>query len=65
MAAPLLGPGVTPASFASQVADSLALPVESPLGGPVWTAVVPAVLFFIAFAATYLLYRRFARRLGE
>jgi len=48
-----------------QAADTLALPAEAPIGGPIWTVVVPALLFLIAFAATYLLYRRFARRLGE
>ena len=45
--------------------DSLALPVESPIGGPIWTLVVPALLFSVAFLATYLLYRRFARTLDE
>ena len=48
---------------ALQAADSLALPAESPLDGPLWSIVVPALLFLVAFAATYLLYRRFARRL--
>ena len=47
-------------------ADSLdALPVQSPIGGPIWTLVVPALLFSVAFLATYLLYRRFARDLDE
>jgi hypothetical protein len=38
------------------------LPVVSPLSGPLWTWCVPIVLFAIAFGATWLLYRHFARR---
>jgi hypothetical protein len=38
------------------------LPVSSPLGGVLWTWVVPIVLFGIACTATWLLYRHFARR---
>jgi hypothetical protein len=45
--------------------DSLALSVESPIGGPIWALVVPALLFSVAFVATFLLYRRFARKLDE
>ena len=37
------------------------IPAEPPIGGPFWTLVVPAVLFAIAFLATFLLYRRFAK----
>ena len=42
-----------------------ALPVASPLSGFFWTWVVPVVLFGISFAATWLLYRHFARRKRE
>jgi hypothetical protein len=38
------------------------LPVGSPLNGVLWTWVVPAVLFAVTFAATWLLYRHFANR---
>jgi hypothetical protein len=38
------------------------LPATSPLTGPFWTWVVPVVLFAIAFVATWLLYRHFAKR---
>jgi len=38
------------------------IPATPPLGGWLWTVVVPAALFLIAFGATYLLYRRFADR---
>ena len=37
------------------------LPVATPLSGVFWTWVVPVSLFSIAFAATWLLYRHFAR----
>ena len=39
-----------------------ALPVDSPLSGVLWTWVVPAALFAVAFVATWLLYRHFASR---
>ncbi len=42
-----------------------ALPVDSPLSGVFWTWVVPVVLFSIAFAATWLLYRHFANQPHE
>ncbi len=38
------------------------LPVELPLSGVFWTWVVPVVLFSIAFAATWMLYRHFAKQ---
>jgi hypothetical protein len=37
------------------------LPVDPPIGGLVWTVVVPAFLLFGSFLGTFLLYRRFAR----
>jgi hypothetical protein len=37
------------------------IPADPPIGGPLWSYVVPAVLFGIAFVATWLLYRRFSR----
>ena len=36
------------------------IPAEPPIGGVIWSYVVPALLFLVAFAATYLLYRHFA-----
>ena len=38
------------------------LPAEPPFGGVIWSYVVPALLFAIAFGATVLLYRHFAGR---
>ena len=37
------------------------LPAESPISGAFWTLIVPGLLFAVAFLATFLLYRRFAR----
>jgi len=36
------------------------IPAQPPIDGPLWTIVVPALLFGIALLATYLLYRHFA-----
>lgn len=53
-------------SAAVQATPGLApLPADPPIGGPVWTIVVPALLLFGSFAATYLLYKRFAKEEGE
>jgi hypothetical protein len=41
------------------LAERAALPAQSPLSGWVWTWLVPALLFAVAFAATWLLYRKF------
>ena len=38
------------------------LPAEPPFGGVMWSLVVPAILFAVAFGATVLLYRHFAGR---
>ena len=38
------------------------IPAESPIGGPLWTLVVPALLFLVAFVATWRLYHLFAHR---
>ena len=53
-----LGPVLTAFVQASQPAP---LPAESPLGGPLWSYVVPAALLTLASVGTLLLYRHFAR----
>lgn len=40
------------------------LPAVTPIDGPFWTVVVPALLFTIAAVATWLLYRHFAGKPG-
>jgi len=37
------------------------IPAEPPIGGPLWSIFVPALLFGVATAATWLLYRRFSK----
>ena len=41
------------------------LPAEPPIGGVVWTVVIPALLLIGSVLATWALYRRFAREDGE
>lgn len=51
---------------AVQAAEAMApLPAEPPIGGAVWTVVIPAVLLLGSFLGTYLLYRRFSREGGR
>lgn len=38
------------------------LPAEPPIGGPLWSYVVPAALLAVAAFGTFMLYRHFARR---
>jgi len=40
------------------------LPVGPPIGGVLWSIVVPAILLAVAAAATVMLYRHFAGRVG-
>ena len=47
---------------AVQASEAMApLPAEPPIGGFVWTVVIPAILLLGSFLGTYLLYRRFSR----
>jgi hypothetical protein len=47
-----------------QASDVVPLPVEPPIGGPLWSYVVPALLLVFATLGTYLLYRHFAKKEG-
>jgi hypothetical protein len=40
------------------------LPADPPIGGAIWTVVIPAILFIGSFLGTYLLYRRFSKGEG-
>lgn len=56
----LVSPATALAS-ALQDAEAMApLPVDPPIGGLVWTVLIPTILLLGSFVATYLLYRRFA-----
>ena len=39
-----------------------AIPARPPIGGPLWTIVVPAALLLLSVAATWLLYRSFSSK---
>jgi hypothetical protein len=41
------------------------LPAEPPIGGVIWTVVIPALLLIGSFLATFFLYKRFAKEEGE
>lgn len=41
------------------------LPAEPPIGGAVWTVVIPAILLVGSMVGTYLLYKRFSKEEGE
>ena len=41
--------------------DPVPLPADPPIGGSIWTLVIPAILLVGSFLATYLLYRRFSK----
>jgi len=38
------------------------LPAAPPLEGPLWSVIVPSLVWLVTAAATYLLYRHFARK---
>ncbi len=59
---PLLAQDTVALAPLVQAGDALApLAAEPPIGGAVWTVVIPAILLVGSFLATFLLYRRFAR----
>ena len=41
------------------------LPASPPIGGVIWTVVIPAVLLVGSFLGTYLLYKRFSKEEGK
>ena len=50
------------ARVALQTSPGMApLPVDPPIGGPVWTVVIPALLLVGSFVATFFLYKKFAK----
>ncbi|UCC84303.1 MAG: hypothetical protein JSW46_05070 [Gemmatimonadota bacterium] len=53
-------PGLLAASV--QAGTVAPLPAEAPIGGPLWSYVIPALLLAIATFGTFLLYRHFATR---
>ncbi len=58
------GPG--PVRAALQTTPGMApLPADPPIGGVIWTIVIPAILLLGSCLGTYLLYKRFATEEGE
>ena len=51
-------------AIAQDVPGLAPLPASPPIGGIIWTVVVPTLLFLGSFIGTYLLYRRFAKEEG-
>ncbi len=47
-------------STAVQAVTRQPLPAKPPIGGPVWTVVVPAALLIVSIWGTWMLYRHFA-----
>jgi hypothetical protein len=46
----------------NQSGDVASLPAQSPIGGPLWSYVIPALLLAVASFGTLMLYRHFARQ---
>ena len=38
------------------------LPAQSPIGGPLWSVVIPALLLLVTGLGTFMLYRHFAKQ---
>jgi hypothetical protein len=55
-----MSPAELALAFVVQAGQAASLPAESPIGGPFWSYVVPAMLLAAATLGTYLLYRHFA-----
>jgi hypothetical protein len=50
----------------TQITDGIEpLPAEPPIGGVVWTIVIPTLLFLGSFLGTFLLYKRFSKEEGQ
>lgn len=47
-----------------EASERVPLPAEPPIGGYVWTVVIPGMLFVGSFIGTYLLYKRFSKTEG-
>ena len=46
----------------SQSGGVAPLPAQSPIGGPLWSVVIPALLLLVTGLGTFMLYRHFAKR---
>jgi len=46
----------------AQSGEVAPLPAQSPISGPLWSYVVPALLLLVAALGTLMLYRHFAKQ---
>jgi len=65
MAAALLGSARAVGAALQATPGMAPLPADPPIGGAIWTVVVPALLLSGSSLGTYLLYKRFAKEEGE
>jgi len=65
VAAAWVGPALAFGAALQATPGMAPLPADPPIGGAIWTVVIPAVLFSGSFLGTYLLYKRFASEEGE
>ncbi len=59
------GPGGYWLAMVQEIPGPAPLPASPPIGGLVWTVVIPAILFLGSLMGTVLLYRKFSREEGE
>jgi len=60
----LMATGWGAAAAGQETGPMAPLPADPPIGGFLWTVVIPSALLIGSFLATYLLYRRFSKE-GE
>lgn len=53
--------GWSAAAAGQETGPMAPLPADPPIGGFLWTVIIPSVLLIGSFLATYLLYRRFSK----
>lgn len=61
---PAIASGWSAAAAAQEAGPMARLPADPPIGGLIWTVIIPAALLVGSFLATYLLYRRFSKDEG-
>jgi hypothetical protein len=58
----VISAALTCVAVAAQSGEVAPLPAQSPIGGPLWSYVIPALLLLIATLGTLMLYRHFAKQ---
>jgi hypothetical protein len=65
MAAALVGSARAVGAALQATPGMAPLPAEPPIGGVIWTVIIPALLLLGSSLGTLLLYKRFAKEEGE